>query len=66
MRLMWVYLHVPIGWWHVWIVMIYHCLIGFETQLKAFEKDLEVSVVGGWISEFENNPKQIISYRKSS
>ncbi|MCS2794563.1 glycosyltransferase [Bacteroides faecis] len=36
----------------------------FETQLKAFEKDLEVSVVGGWISEFENNPKQIISYRK--
>ena len=24
----------------------------FETQLKAFEKDLEVSVVGGWISEF--------------
>lgn len=36
----------------------------FETQLKAFEKYLEVSVVGGWISEFENNPKQIISYRK--
>lgn len=36
----------------------------FETQLKVFEKDLEVSVVGGWISEFENNPEQIISYRK--
>ena len=30
----------------------------FETQLKVFEKDLEVSVVGGWISEFENNPEQ--------
>lgn len=36
----------------------------FETQLRAFETDPEVSVVGGWITEFEENPDQIITYRK--
>lgn len=36
----------------------------FEAQLQVFEKYPEVSVVGGWISEFEDNPQEIISYRK--
>lgn len=38
--------------------------IRFETQLRVFERDPEVSVVGGWITEFEDNPDQIIAYRK--
>lgn len=36
----------------------------FETQLRVFDEYPDVSVVGGWISEFENNPEQIISYRR--
>ena len=28
----------------------------FEAQLKVFEENPEVSVVGGWISEFDNDP----------
>ena len=36
----------------------------FEAQLKVFEENPEVSVVGGWISEFDNDPQSIISYRK--
>lgn len=36
----------------------------FEKQLIAFEKHTDVSIVGGWISEFESNPNQIISCRK--
>ncbi len=34
-----------------------------EIQLKAFEKNPEVSVIGGQISEFLNNPEEIIDYR---
>lgn len=36
----------------------------FEKQLKAFEKYPNTSIVGGWISEFDDDPTKIISYRK--
>lgn len=36
----------------------------FEAQLRVFEKYPEVSVVGGWISEFDNDPQNIVSYRR--
>lgn len=36
----------------------------FEAQLRVFDKDPEVSVVGGWISEFDKDPKDIVAYRK--
>lgn len=36
----------------------------FENQLRVFDEHPDVSVVGGWISEFDNNPKDVISYRK--
>lgn len=34
-----------------------------EVQLKAFEENPDVSVIGGQISEFLNNPNEIIDYR---
>ena len=42
MRLMWVYLHVPIGWVARMDSDDLSLPNRFETQLKAFEKDLEV------------------------
>ncbi len=36
----------------------------FEAQLRVFDQYPDVSVVGGWISEFDKDPKDIISYRK--
>lgn len=36
----------------------------FEAQLRVFDEYPDVSVVGGWISEFDKDPKDIISYRK--
>lgn len=36
----------------------------FRLQLEAFRRFPEVSVVGGWISEFENDPNKVIAYRK--
>lgn len=36
----------------------------FSLQLNAFEKHPETSIVGGWISEFEDDPTQITTYRK--
>lgn len=35
----------------------------FELQMMCFEKNPEVSVVGGMITEFDGNPTNIISYR---
>lgn len=34
-----------------------------EIQLKAFEKNPDATVIGGQISEFLNNPDEIIDYR---
>lgn len=36
----------------------------FEKQLKAFSQYPQASIVGGWISEFEDDPNKIIAYRK--
>ena len=37
----------------------------FEMQLKAFNKNPELAVIGGQLAEFTNdNPKNIVSYRK--
>jgi glycosyltransferase involved in cell wall biosynthesis len=36
----------------------------FEGQLKQFEIDPNLDVVGTWISEFENDPNQIYAYRE--
>lgn len=36
----------------------------FETQLRVFDEYPDVSVVGGWISEFDKDPENIVSYRK--
>lgn len=35
----------------------------FEKQLKAFELNPDLTICGGWISEFEDNPSNIVSYR---
>jgi len=35
----------------------------FEKQLKIFE-DSDIDVCGSWVSEFDNNENEIISYRK--
>lgn len=35
----------------------------FEKQLKIFE-NIEVDVCSSWVSEFENDEKEIVSYRK--
>lgn len=35
----------------------------FEKQLEVFEKNSEVSVVGGWISEFDKTPDDLGSLR---
>ena len=36
----------------------------FELQLNAFNSNPELAIIGGWISEFENDPSIIISHRK--
>ena len=36
----------------------------FEKQIQFFKDNPNVSVVGSWISEFENNPDEVISYRQ--
>lgn len=36
----------------------------FEKQLAAFAEHGDITIVGGWISEFESNSQEIISYRK--
>lgn len=36
----------------------------FEKQLKAFEADPSLSVVGGWIDEFESDPDVVVSCRR--
>lgn len=36
----------------------------FERQLEQFEKQPELSVCGGWICEFSDDPKKPHSYRK--
>lgn len=36
----------------------------FETQLRVFDEYPDISVVGGWISEFDKEPEDIVSYRK--
>lgn len=36
----------------------------FELQIKEFEKDKELVLLGGQIAEFENAPEEITSYRK--
>ena len=36
----------------------------FELQLKAFAENPELSIVGGWISEFEDDPAEIVSERR--
>ena len=35
----------------------------FEKQIEFIKNNSNVDVVGSWISEFENNPDEIISYR---
>lgn len=35
----------------------------FEKQIRYLKENPEVDVVGSWISEFEENPEEIISYR---
>jgi glycosyltransferase involved in cell wall biosynthesis len=36
----------------------------FEKQIKFMEENQNIDLVGSWISEFENNPEKIISYRQ--
>ena len=36
----------------------------FEKQIEFLEGNPDIDVVGSWISEFENNPDEIISYRQ--
>jgi len=36
----------------------------FRKQINFFKKNPKIDVVGGWISEFEDNENNIISYRK--
>lgn len=36
----------------------------FEKQIKFFQEHTNVGLVGSWISEFEDNPNKIISYRQ--
>lgn len=36
----------------------------FEKQLAAFESDGKISICGGWISEFEGSPDNILLYRR--
>ena len=36
----------------------------FEKQVQFLKENPDVDVVGSWISEFENNPDEIISYRQ--
>ncbi len=36
----------------------------FEKQIDYLKKNPNVDLIGSWISEFENNPEEIISYRQ--
>lgn len=36
----------------------------FEKQLAVFEADDTISICGGWISEFEGSPSNILSFRR--
>lgn len=36
----------------------------FEKQIAVFRRNPEISVCGGWISEFSNSPDNITGYRK--
>lgn len=36
----------------------------FEKQIKFFKEHPDIDLVGSWISEFETNPQEIISYRQ--
>ena len=36
----------------------------FEKQIEFLKNHPDIDVVGSWISEFENNPDEIISYRQ--
>lgn len=36
----------------------------FEKQILCFKNNSEIALVGSWISEFEDNPNNIISYRQ--
>ena len=36
----------------------------FEKQIEALKNHPDIDVIGSWISEFENNPEEIISYRQ--
>lgn len=36
----------------------------FEKQLAMFEADDTISICGGWISEFEGSPSNILSFRR--
>ena len=36
----------------------------FEKQIKFLTENPNIDLVGSWISEFENNPEEIISYRQ--
>jgi glycosyltransferase involved in cell wall biosynthesis len=36
----------------------------FEKQIQFLKKNPEIDLVGSWISEFEKNPDEIISYRQ--
>ena len=38
----------------------------FEKQLEAFEKDPELSILGGQMSEFLDTPEHIVGYRRVS
>ena len=36
----------------------------FEKQIKFLKEHTDIDLVGSWISEFETNPEEIISYRQ--
>ena len=36
----------------------------FEKQIKFLKEHPDIDLVGSWISEFENNPNEIVSYRQ--
>ena len=36
----------------------------FEKQIKFMDENPDIDLVGSWISEFEDNPNEIISYRQ--
>ncbi len=36
----------------------------FMQQISCFERDSSLDVIGTWISEFEDNPKEIYAYRE--